>query len=133
MLYDLIKNGFGTEENYNWAEKILYGANKVYDLGLDQNALKLSAGFGGGMGVGTTCGALTGGIMALSNQVVDTTEKTSDIKDIVIDFLNEYEDKMGTILCVELKEKYADDETKCRDIIFEATIMLDNIFTDLKK
>ena len=57
MLYDLIMNDFGKEEDYNCAEKILYGANKVYNLGLSKEALKLSAAFGGGMGIESTCGA----------------------------------------------------------------------------
>lgn len=50
MLSDLIKNGFGEEEDLNCAEKILYAANREYNLGLDKSALKLAAGFGGGMG-----------------------------------------------------------------------------------
>ncbi len=35
-------------------------------MGIDyQTAVKISAGFGGGMGLGSVCGAVSGGIMAL--------------------------------------------------------------------
>ena len=66
MLAELIESGFGNSEDFNCAEKILYGANQAYQLGLNKDALKLSAGFGGGMGIGDTCGALTASVMVLS-------------------------------------------------------------------
>ncbi|MFA5354803.1 MAG: C-GCAxxG-C-C family (seleno)protein, partial [Thermodesulfovibrionales bacterium] len=55
---DLIRNGFGDDLKLNCAEKILHGANEVYDLGLDREALKLARGMGGGMGIESVCGAL---------------------------------------------------------------------------
>ena len=51
MLAELIKNGFGEKEDLNCAEKILWGANNAYNLGLDREALKLASGFGGGMAI----------------------------------------------------------------------------------
>ena len=47
MLYELLQNGYGKDHDWNCAEKILYGANEAYHLGLDRNAFKLAAGFGG--------------------------------------------------------------------------------------
>jgi C_GCAxxG_C_C family probable redox protein len=50
---------------YNCAQAVLYAYGP--DLGLDaETALKVATGFGGGMGArGETCGAVTGGILAL--------------------------------------------------------------------
>jgi len=48
-LYEYLSSGFGKAEDLNCAEKILYGANEIYDLGIDKNDLKMAAGFGGGM------------------------------------------------------------------------------------
>jgi C_GCAxxG_C_C family probable redox protein len=50
---------------YNCAQAVLYAYGP--DLGLDEEtALKVATGFGGGMGArGETCGAVTGGILAL--------------------------------------------------------------------
>ena len=51
MLKDLLENGYGVKEDLNCAERILYGANKVYKLGLDRDDLKVAAGFGAGMAI----------------------------------------------------------------------------------
>ena len=48
-LYEYLYSGFGKAEDLNCAEKMLYGANKVYELGINRNDLKLAAGFGGGV------------------------------------------------------------------------------------
>ncbi len=45
-----IANDFYMNQNYNCGECILRAANKAYDLGLDERALKLASGFGTGMG-----------------------------------------------------------------------------------
>ena len=37
------------DADYNCAESILRGGNDAYGLGLDENALKVIAGFGGGI------------------------------------------------------------------------------------
>ena len=65
-LTDLLQEGSLDALNLNCSEKILYGANQVYHLGLDDKALRLSAGFGGGLGCEELCGAIAGGVMTLS-------------------------------------------------------------------
>lgn len=50
MLLKLLQDGFGSAMDLNCAEKILYGANWAYNMKLPGEALKLAAGFGGGMG-----------------------------------------------------------------------------------
>jgi len=49
-LSELVESGYGEEHDLNCAETILWAANAVYDLGLDRNALRLAAGFGGAWG-----------------------------------------------------------------------------------
>ena len=128
MLYDLIKDGFGNKENYNCAEKILYGANEAYNLGLSKEALKLSAGFGGGMGIESVCGALTGAIMALSNKYVENiAHEDKKIRNLSKDLFEKYEKEMGSIKCNELKAKYKKEDIGCKDIILAAAKLLDDI------
>lgn len=55
------------KEGYNCAEAVLRGFRDELDLGLDDQALKIATGFGGGLGqAGCMCGALTGAIMVLN-------------------------------------------------------------------
>lgn len=94
MLYDLILSGFGKEEDYNCAEKILYGANKAYNLGLTREALKLSAGFGGGMGIESVCGALTAACMVLSHKYVNNVaHEDTKIKEMTQKFSENFKQK----------------------------------------
>ena len=51
---------------YNCAEAIILAVDEEYKLNLPEEVVKSVAGFGGGMGAGSTCGYLTGAISALS-------------------------------------------------------------------
>lgn len=128
MLADLIKQGFGEKEDLNCAEKILYGANTAYSLGLDNEALKLASGFGGGMAIEDKCGALTASIMVLGKLfVAGRAHESSRIKDLTKELFQEYEKEMGSIDCAPLKEKYRTEELKCKNVILKAAEVLDRI------
>lgn len=128
MLSELVKSGYGDAEDYNCAEKILYGANIAYNMGLPEEALKVSAGFGGGMAIESVCGALTAGVMTLSLLFVQGTgHKTPRLRELVKEFLEEYRREMGDINCAPLKKMYRTEELKCRDVILKAAEVLDRI------
>jgi len=128
MLTELIKQGFGETENLNCAEKILQGANIAYNMGLDKEALKLAAGFGGGMTIEDKCGALTAAIMVLGKLFVKkSAHESSKIKELTLELFKEYEMAMGTIDCAPLKNKYRTKELKCRNVIIKAAEVLDRI------
>ncbi len=128
MLKEMINNGFGEKEDFNCAEKILYAANEAYKLGLDKNSLKLAAGFGGGMAIEDKCGALTASIMVLGRVFIDERAHESEkIKTLTKELFEEYEKEMGSIDCKPLKEKYRNDEIKCRFVIEKAAEILDRI------
>jgi C_GCAxxG_C_C family probable redox protein len=127
-LYDYFKDGFLYKEDWNCAEHMLVGANQAYGLGLDGKALKIAGGFGGGMAVGDVCGALTGAIMVLGVLFVNERAHESDkLKKLTTELLDRYKQIMEEIDCLPLKDKYRNDEIKCRDIILEAAKILDDI------
>ena len=131
MLQQLIESGFGENEDFNCAEKILHGANLAYKLGLDPQALRLSAGFGGGMAIGSTCGALTASIMVLSVIFVKERAHENDtIKRLSQKFLGAYNRRMGNLNCAQLKAKYRTPETKCNHVIAVAAEILDQIIAE---
>ncbi len=128
MLKDLIAQGFGNEEDYNCAEKIINGANIAYQLHLTPDQCRLMAGFGGGMGIGSVCGALASGVAVLSYLFVQKNAHESDtIKRLTKDFLQCFEHKMGSIICTPLKEAYYTEEKHCKDVIFAAAVALDEV------
>lgn len=128
MLKDLIEKGFGNDQKLNCAEKILYGANEAYSLGLDKDALKLAAGFGGGMSIEEACGALTAAVMVLSKLFVDdTAHKSSKIRDLTSELLTSYEKEMGSIICKPLKKDHRSLFKGCNKVILKAAECLDTI------
>lgn len=133
MLKNLLLKGYGKEQKYNCAEKILYGANEIYNLGLGKETMKLAAGFGGGMGIESTCGALTASIMALSKIFVKDTAHESNIREITSEFLNRYKDEMKNIDCAPLKVEYRNEEKGCDDVIIKAAEILDEIVAERMK
>ena len=80
MLLELLQKGYGKAMNLNCAEKILYGANWAYNMQLPPQALKIAAGFGGGMGAGAACGVVTGACMVLSTLYVKRNGKEEGCK-----------------------------------------------------
>jgi len=128
MLSTLILQGYGEKEDFNCAEKILYGANQVYHLGLDQQALKMVAGFGGGMAIESVCGALTASIMVLSCLFVKkNAHESSRIKNLTQELFVNYRKEMNAINCDALKAAHRTDELKCRNVIAKAAEVLDKI------
>ena len=134
MLADKIAEGYGKAEGFNCAEMILYGANEVYGLGLDEKALKLAGGFGGGLGVESTCGALCAGVMVLSHLLIETTaHNAKDLKRFEEDYLRGYEVEMGSILCEALKSSYRTLENGCMQVVVVAAEYLDEVIDRIQR
>ena len=128
MLVDLISQGYGNAEDLNCAEKILRGANQAYNLGLDLKAFKLAAGFGGGIGIGSVCGAVTASVMVLGELFVkEKAHEGTKIKELTQEFIGRYQKEMGEYMCNPLKAKYRTEELKCHVVILKAAEILDEI------
>lgn len=128
MLIEKIKKYYDRVYDLNCAETMLYAANDEYNLGLDKNVLKIAAGFGGGMNIGSVCGALTGAVMVLSLLFVKERGHESDYaKNLIKELFERYNTKMGSINCAPLKQKYRTEEERCFNVIKEAANILDDI------
>lgn len=139
-LYKLLENGFGVATNYsdeerrlygkvnlNCAERILRGANIVYDLGLSEKAMRASAPFGGGMGVDSICGSITGALMVLGVLYTQKAEKNTALKaDVTIPFIKEVRRRQGGTSCSYNKERYAKTEPfDCLPVVLAVTEVLE--------
>ncbi len=125
-LKDLIGEGFYQKNDLNCAEAILYGANQAYKLGLSQDCLRLSAGFGGGMGIENICGVVTASIMVLSHLFVKRhAHQSPEIKEINKELFEIYRKKLGDFNCKPLKDKYRTEEKKCFDVVLKGAEILD--------
>jgi C_GCAxxG_C_C family probable redox protein len=74
-------------------------------LGMDtETALKLAAGFGGGMGrMGHACGAVTGAFMALGLKYGGLDPKAKEkTYELVREFASRFKDRHGSLNCNDL-------------------------------
>jgi len=130
MINELIKNDFGIKEkeDYSCSEKILYGANKVYDLGLDKESLKLAAGLSGGVYSEKLCGAVSASAMVLAKLFVkDRAHESEYCGKLIQEFVSRYEEELKTTTCSRLKENYRTEDDGCKAVVLKAAELLDEI------
>lgn len=76
-------------------------------FGLDEEtAIRIASGFGGGMRMGETCGALTGAFMVLGLALAGGTSRTTDgrqaVSDAVFECTRRFRDGHGVLACRDL-------------------------------
>lgn len=94
------------KEGFSCSQAILstYGAL----LGLErETALKMAAGFGGGMGrMALTCGAVTGAFLVIGLKYGATSAKDADARgktyQVVREFTEQFQSRNGSIACKDL-------------------------------
>lgn len=90
-------------QDFNCAQSVLVAFASGYGL-TDEMALKISASFGGGMArSGKTCGAVTGGLMALGLKYGYTVPEGRDaMYGIALEFMHRFEKLHGSLSCRDL-------------------------------
>jgi len=115
------------EYDLNCAECIIYAANEEYNLNLKEETLKVMAGFGGGMATGDVCGVITGAIGVISVMFTEVSgHKSPKVREMTIELINDFKEKLGYIKCVDLKKEYADVK-RCTLMIETGAEILENI------
>lgn len=91
------------KEGYNCAESIIKAFNE------DNNSdipVSIASPFGGGMAVGSTCGAITGALIAVGAlKGRNSSEEKNNSRILTRDIINKVKERYGTIECIELKKK----------------------------
>lgn len=127
-LLELIEGGYQKDNDLNCAEAIFLGANKVYQLGLGSESLKLAAGFGGGLCTEDACGVVTGMVMVLSHLYANERgHKSPEMKAKIQEAIKAFEVQFNTTNCKDLKAKYRTEEKGCHDLIVAGAKILDSI------
>ena len=115
-------------KGFNCSQSILstYGTQ----FGLTREiALKIAAGFGGGMGrVGKTCGAVTGAFMVIGLKygIIKATKikEKERTYELIREFISKFKDRNGTVACKELLD--CDISTpEGRNIAMEKKLFID--------
>ncbi|MDF2500369.1 MAG: GCAxxG family protein [Anaerosporomusa subterranea] len=99
-LKGLAGNNF--RNGYNCAEAILRAFRDGLQLPLDDEALKIASGFGGGFGhAGCACGALSASIMVLGLMQgrSDSSQNRAPVYAAAQEFHRRFEEKFGATCC----------------------------------
>lgn len=130
MLMDKINKYYTKEYDLNCAEVIIYAASDEYNMNLKSETLKTMSSFGGGMGIESVCGAITGSLSVLG--ILFTKERAHEgerVKNLCKEFFQKFEGKLSTNNCTQLKAKYKREDIGCRIMIETAAEILDEIVT----
>jgi len=96
----------------------------------DPKFIKIATGLGAGLGrLGETCGAVTGGILAISYKFgrVSKTEDKWHCYELIRKFIKEFRGKFGTIKCSDLRGGFDKDRKVCVPYIIYAVRLVINI------
>lgn len=115
-------------EDLSCSETMLHAADRVYGLDLSPQAFKLASGFGGGMGVQGTCGAITGGLMAMGAIFIkDRAHESTYLKELEQELFQEFREKLGSTDCSYLKERYEDADGTCKPLVLKVAQIFETL------
>jgi C_GCAxxG_C_C family probable redox protein len=93
------------KQGYNCSQAILAAYAEPSDLGR-KTALKIACGFGGGMRMAETCGAVTGAFMVIGLKygATDAEDKNAKEKtyELVREFAEKFNSRNSSVICKEL-------------------------------
>lgn len=90
---------------FNCSQAMLGTYSEQFGLDCEQ-AYKVSTGFGGGMRMGQTCGAVTGAFMVLGlkhgNTIAEDQESKAKTYEKVVEYTNRFKARNGSVSCKKL-------------------------------
>lgn len=99
------------KEGYNCAESIIKALNEEKNLNIP---VAVATPFGGGMAVGSTCGAITGAMIALGAiKGRESAQESNEARKLSREIMGKIKENYGTFSCIELKK----NGVSCDEII----------------
>ena len=90
------------KDGFNCAEAVLRATADTLGIGLDEQAMRMTTGFGGGLGhAGCVCGALAASVMALGLMEgrTDVNQSREAAYELANEFHERFQDKFGATCC----------------------------------
>ncbi len=107
--------------HYNCTQAVFIAFSDLHDVD-HETAYSLGFNFGGGMRIGSVCGAISGGLMVLGMLKRPKTE--------ILSFIAAFEEKHKNINCADLLLKVDETHTKeciCMEFICDCIELIENI------
>ncbi|MGI6365999.1 MAG: C-GCAxxG-C-C family (seleno)protein [Bacillota bacterium] len=115
---------------YNCAEAVFLAATETFGLSLGPKDVRLATGFGGGLGLGEVCGALSGAVLALGAAAgrVNSAQNQEDFKALREKIVTAFEEEFQSICCRDLRTEERED---CVAYVRKAAAALARVFENL--
>ena len=120
---------------YNCAESMIHAGNEVYNLGLCEHDMRMTACLGGGLMVKDVCGALLGSICAISCKYIETkaNDHQPEVKLIAEKMVYAFERELGSRLCKDLKPSPFPKDVKCERVVGDCADVLAQVISEWDK
>ncbi|MBQ0026033.1 MAG: C_GCAxxG_C_C family protein [Lachnospiraceae bacterium] len=93
--------------------------------------LRLFSGFSGGVSTENLCGALIGGVAAISCLINKGDEETFEkSKEATEKFYNKLEERFGSTRCHDIKTEYRTEELRCYNAVEIMAQILEDVLTE---
>lgn len=121
------------KQGYNCAESVIQAANEYYGLNMTADEFKLISGFGGGMFVGSTCGALAASIGCVSKKEIEVKahDQLDTFRPNIQKCVRNFKEELGDTECKNIKPKFHNKEIKCIKTCLHAAKALEKTMEEL--
>ena len=120
------------KEGYNCCEAIIMSANKKYNLDITKDMLKFVSPINNGMGIGSLCSAIIGGIMVIGYIFEKKcAPEHSSINHIRMKFINSINCELKVMNCSQIC-RMSISKGNCINVISIIAGVLDKIISDYK-
>ena len=120
-------------QGYNCSESLIKAANIYYGLNMTEDEFKLISGFGGGMFVGSTCGALAASIGCVSKKEIQVKahDQLDTFRPHIQKAVRNFKEELGGTECKEIKPIWHTKEKKCLQTVQHGAIALEKTMNEL--
>ncbi len=107
--------------------------NASEKLELSESNYKAMGAFGGGVSCEHLCGAISGGVAAISTLINKGDEESLNLaKEKTVVYFNGMKEAFGSVLCADIMPVWRKEDTRCFAVVHKASQLLDEILNKEK-
>jgi len=119
------------DDGKNCAETLFCAALRSRGMELSEEGRLAMIGFGGGLSVGSVCGAIVGGVAALGCLLGGEDEmRTERCKEAVAKFYALCNAAFSAVDCDDIKPVYRREDVRCLSVVEHTAELLENVLRE---
>lgn len=132
-LRDVVAKYRSDAYDFSCSESTIRGCNEFYKLNLTEDAMRMMAGFSGGMYIGGLCGINAASVAVISHIFTqDVAHKSPKLPEVVKEYYDLFDQQYGSHICSELKDDQYQRRGSCSPLITESADILEQVISKYK-